>query len=337
MSHFKVESSQFRKLFTVAAIFGITLAFAGAKERVIFDTDVGGDVDDAGALAVLHALADRDEIDILAIGVSIGHWAAVPFVDAVNTWYGHPDLPIGTIKGKASYDRDEFLTKLVPEFPYDLTQDAAPDVVKLYRKVLAAEPDRSVTLVCVGPATNIHNLLQSGPDEHSPLTGVELMRQKVKFYVAGGNGATGLPEGKSGFNYGTDIPSAQGELKLLPSEFPTVFADDVRKTIRVGECYRDAKPDHIVRRSYEAYFKGEAKNQPTNDQVRLLYACLPSLRTLWKASEAGNIELSDEGILKWTETPNLNRAYAYVSDTPAIRELITELMMYDPRDRKKEP
>ena len=57
-------------------------------ERVIFDTDVGGDVDDAGALAVLHALADRGEIELLAMGVVIGHEAAVPFVHAVNTWYG---------------------------------------------------------------------------------------------------------------------------------------------------------------------------------------------------------------------------------------------------------
>ena len=70
----------------------------GSIEKIIFDTDVGGDVDDAGALAVLHALADRKEIEILAIGVVIGHEDAVPYVDAVNTWYGRPDLPIGTIK-----------------------------------------------------------------------------------------------------------------------------------------------------------------------------------------------------------------------------------------------
>ena len=74
---------------------------AKAPVRVIFDTDVGGDVDDAGALAVLHALADRGEREILAMGVVIGHEAAVPYVHAVNTWYGRPNLPIGTIKGKA--------------------------------------------------------------------------------------------------------------------------------------------------------------------------------------------------------------------------------------------
>ena len=144
-------------------------------ERVIFDTDVGGDVDDAGTLAVLHALADRGEIEILAIGVVIGHELAVPYVHAVNTWYGRPDLPIGTIKGEAPYSRDEYMAPIVAEYPYTLTQESAPDVIKLYRQVLASQPDHSVTLVAVGPSTNIYNLLNSSPDEHSPLNGVELM------------------------------------------------------------------------------------------------------------------------------------------------------------------
>src|SRR5690606_9471119 len=70
-------------------------ARSGAKERVIFDTDVGGDIDDAGAFAVMHALADRGEIEILAVGIVNGHELAVPYADAVNTWYGRPDIPIG--------------------------------------------------------------------------------------------------------------------------------------------------------------------------------------------------------------------------------------------------
>src|SRR5690606_27866762 len=133
--------------------------------------DVGGDIDDAGALAVLHALEARGEIELLAIGVSIGHEAAVPYVHAVNTWYGRPELPIGTIKGEASYARDEFMEAVIAEYPYDLTRESTPEVVDLYRRVLATQPDNSVTLVTVGPATNIVALLRSEPDEHSELNG----------------------------------------------------------------------------------------------------------------------------------------------------------------------
>lgn len=329
-----MKSHPIRRLLTSAAICLTITTSAKAKERVIFDTDVGGDVDDAGALAVLHALADQGEIDILAIGVVIGHPAGVPFVDAVNTWYGRPHLPVGTIKGKAPYSRDEYMVPVIAEYPHDLTQETAPDVVKLYRKVLAGEPERSVTMIAVGPATNIRNLLQSEPDEHSPLTGVELVRQKVKLYAAGGNGGAGLPDGKCGFNYQTDIPAAQGELELLPSEFPTVFAGGSGKTLKIGSCYREAKADHIVRRSYEAYYKSEARDRQTWDQLRVLYACRPAVRNLWDTSAPGTITLDKTGNFKWAEHPNASRAYAYVNDMPAMRALLTELMMYDPRSAK---
>jgi hypothetical protein len=229
------------------------------------------------------------------------------------------------------------MVPVVAEFPSDLTQETAPDVVKLYRKVLAAEPDHSVTLIAVGPATNIRDLLRSGPDEISPESGVELVRRKVKLYAAGGNGDAGLPKGKCGFNYFTDIPAAQGELELLPTEFPTVFAGGSGKTLKVGSCYRAARPDHIIRRSYEAYYKGEAKDRQTWDQLRVLYACRPSARTLWSEPVPGDIRLSADRTFVWTPTPNRNRAFAYVNDMDAMRELLTELMMHDPRDAKKGP
>lgn len=302
-------------------------------ERVIFDTDVGGDVDDAGALAVLHALADRGEIEILAIGVVIGHELAVPYVHAINTWYGRPNLPIGTIKGKAPYSRDEYMEPIVAEYPHTLTQETAPDVVKLYRKVLASQPDKSVTLVVVGPATNIYNLLNSSPDEHSSLNGKELMRQKVKFYGAGGNGNNELPKGMCGFNYRMDLTAASGELKLLPYDFPTVFAGGSGSILKVGSAYKNVRPDHIIRRSYEEYYDGTAQDRQTWDQLRVLYACRPSFRNLWTTSSPGKIMVGMDGIISYTAEPNENRAWAYVNDFITMRSVLTELMTYDPRDK----
>lgn len=302
-------------------------------ERVIFDTDVGGDVDDAGALAVLHALADRGEIELLAMGVVIGHEAAVPYVHAVNTWYGRPELPIGTIKGDAPYARDEYMVPIVAEYPHSLTRETAPDVVQLYRKVLSDQPDHSVTLITVGPATNIHNLLKSPPDEHSPLNGVELMRAKIKIYVAGGNGNGGLPNGKCGFNYYMDLEAARGELNLLPSDFPTVFAGGSGLKLSVGAALQKAKPDHIIRRSYEAYYKGVAKDRFSWDQQRVLYGTQPSLRHLWDLSPTGRIELDQDSILTFHPKPDKNRAYGYVNDLEKMRAVLTELMLYDPRDK----
>jgi inosine-uridine nucleoside N-ribohydrolase len=315
-----------------------TFSYAGNFERVIFDTDPGGDIDDGGALAILHALASLGEIEILAIGVVNGHEMAVPYVHAVNAWYGRPDIPIGTIKGPAPYSRDEFMEPIVAEYPNTLTRDTAPDVVKLYRQVLASQPDRSVTLVAVGPCTNIYNLLHSPPDEHSPLTGVELVSRKVKFYGAGGNGGAKLPDGNPGWNYHQDLIAAMGELELMPTSIPMVFAGGSGRMLQIGSSYNNARPDHIMRRSYEEYYDGLAYNKVAADrqswdQLRVLYACRPSARHLWDLSPPGNIEVDpQEPRIRYTPNPDRNKAYAYVSDYQAVQSMLTELMMYDPRD-----
>src|SRR5262245_3773628 len=78
-------------------LFAAIARQATAKEpvRVIFDTDMDSDCDDAAALAMLHALADRGEAEILATPVSSRHAWSAPCVDAINTYFRRPDLPIG--------------------------------------------------------------------------------------------------------------------------------------------------------------------------------------------------------------------------------------------------
>ncbi len=305
-----------------------------SAEKVIFDTDVGGDVDDAGALAVLHALADRNEIEILAIGVVIGHEAGVPFVHAVNTWYGRPELPIGTIKENAPYARDEYMESVLDEYPHSLTQQSAPDVVNLYRKVLASQPDSSVTLIVVGPATNIYNLLNSPPDEISPLNGVDLIRKKIKLYAAGGNGNGGLPQGKCGYNYYMDLEAASGELSLIPVEIPMVYAGGSGDDLKIGSALQQLREDHIIRRSYEEYYDGTARSRPTWDQLRVFFGSKPELHNLWDISSPGNITVGKDSIISYTVQPDRNRSYAYVNDLKEMRERLTELMLYDPRKER---
>jgi inosine-uridine nucleoside N-ribohydrolase len=143
----------------VLACLGVANAVAKTPVRVIFDTDLGADVDDAGAVAVLHALADRGEADILAMGLSVTHRWSAPCLDAMNTYYGRPDIPIGVVKGKGVDDGCKYAESIAKEFPHDLkSPDEAADVVSLYRQVLAKQPDNSVVLVTVGFLTNVANL-----------------------------------------------------------------------------------------------------------------------------------------------------------------------------------
>jgi hypothetical protein len=69
--------------------------------KVIFDTDMDGDNDDVAAAAILHALADVGKADILATGVVSRCPYSPACLDAVNTYYGRGDIPIGVYKGTA--------------------------------------------------------------------------------------------------------------------------------------------------------------------------------------------------------------------------------------------
>ncbi|HBC86791.1 MAG TPA: hypothetical protein DCZ94_07550 [Lentisphaeria bacterium] len=181
-----------------------------AMENIIFDTDMGNDCDDAGALAVLHALADKGEANILACMMwkmrkdepVVGPAATI---DAINTYYGRPDIPIGIGKKEIYFAGAKNYTNFLPkEFPNDTIDkkiDDIPDAIDLYRKILAAQPDKSVTIVAVGPLTSIKYLLASKPDTYSPLTGRELVEKKVKLLsLMGGK----FPEGNE-FNLGCDL------------------------------------------------------------------------------------------------------------------------------------
>ena len=72
--------------------------------RLIFDTDIGNDVDDALALAVIHAMQSRGEAQLLAVSITKDSKSAAPYIDLVNTFYKRPSIPIGIVKGGKTTD-----------------------------------------------------------------------------------------------------------------------------------------------------------------------------------------------------------------------------------------
>lgn len=70
--------------------------------KIILDTDIDPDVDDAGTIALLHGLSSLEEAEILGIVCNTtSEWGA-PCIDAINTYYGKPNIPVGTLKGEGS-------------------------------------------------------------------------------------------------------------------------------------------------------------------------------------------------------------------------------------------
>ena len=155
---------------------------------VIFDTDMGPDYDDVGALTLLHALADRNEATILATVSSNMYEYTALCIDVINTYYGRAEIPIGTPSQGVYFEnehQEKWAEALPAQFPH--TNDSStqlPDAVQVYRRILANEPDSSVVVVTVGFLTNLAHLLQSPPDPYSNLDGKQLVSQKVKCLVS---------------------------------------------------------------------------------------------------------------------------------------------------------
>ena len=237
--------------------------------RVIYDTDICSDCDDTGALGMLHTMADEGEVELLAVMVSAREEYSAACTNVINTYFGRPDLPVGNQPIFAP--RDSRYTQVIAnEYPHDLKSGKdAPDSAKLYRRILAGQPDRSVTIITVGYATNVRNLLATGPDEISPLSGPELVAKKVRLYAAGGNGSGALPDGKAGFNYQQDLEAAKYEVEHFPRNVPMVYAGGPGNAVRTGPRLSTETPeDHFIRRCYELHFQGRSPwSRPSWDQL----------------------------------------------------------------------
>ena len=199
---------------------------------IIFDSDIGPDYDDVGAITLLHAFADNGEAKILATVASNKYPNAAAVLSVFNTYFKRPDLPIGVPKGNAVNISDEqhWSDSIVAKYPHNIhSNDEAEDAVKVYRKILSHQPDNSVTIVTVGFLTNLANLMQSKPDEYSQLDGMMLIKQKVKRLVSM---AGKFPEGKE-FNVEMDSAASQIVFGKWPTE--VIFSGfEIGEKIKTG-------------------------------------------------------------------------------------------------------
>jgi pyrimidine-specific ribonucleoside hydrolase len=201
--------------------------------KIIFDSDMGPDYDDVGALTMLHAFADSGKAEILATMASNEYALVAPCLDVINTYYGRRSIPIGAPKthGINIGCGQHWSDSLVANFPHHLDSTSnAMDAVALYRKILAAQPDTSVVIVTVGFLTNLNDLLLSKGDNVSLLNGNDLVVRKVKRLVA----MAGIfPEGKE-FNVKEDSTSSKYVFDHWPTRI-VLSGFEIGKKILTGK------------------------------------------------------------------------------------------------------
>jgi pyrimidine-specific ribonucleoside hydrolase len=220
--------------------------------NIIFDSDMGPDYDDVGAITILHALADNGEAKILATMASNKYEGIAAVLDLFNTYFKRPNIPIGVPRGNALNIRDSqhWTDSVIANYPHKIKTNAdAEDAVKLYRKILNKQPDNSVTIVTIGFLTNISDLINSAPDEYSRLDGKELIRKKVKLLVSM---AGKFPEGGE-FNLHRDIPSSNNVFQNIG--IPIIYTG-----FEIGEKIKTGLP--LINNA-------SIKNSPVKDAFRI--------------------------------------------------------------------
>ena len=322
----------FRILFCFCLLISVSSQAQKAKPvPVIFDSDMGPDYDDVGAITLLHAFADSGYINILATVASTKYEGVAAVFNLLNTYFNRPDLLIGVPKGKALElkDSQHWTDTLLLKYPHRIKKnDEVLSATEVYRKTLAAQPDGSVTIITVGFLTNLADLLQSASDRFSKLNGKELVKKKVKQLVCM---AGSFPAGNE-WNVRMDAASSGNVFDNW--ETPILFSGvEIGFTIKTGlplindRSIKNSPVKDVYRISIPLSLQDSA-GRMSWDQTAVLIA-VKGYKPWWNI-QSGRIKVAEDGSNTW-ENGTSAHAYLVESQSPIIvRDLINKLMLHQP-------
>lgn len=292
---------------------------------VIFETDMGNDVDDALALDMLYKYAEVGKMKLLALTTNKKSEYSAEYLDIMNTWYGHPDIPIGVIDENATEKDNEpnFVRAACelkengkPAFKRTVkSYDDFPKSVSLYRKLLASQPDASVVIISVGFSTNLAQLLDTKADKYSSLSGRELIAKKVKLLsTMMGRFIDEMPE----FNVVCDVPSAQKLIREWPTEI-VVSPHELGEKIlypasSIQNDFKWKEPNPLVV-GYNNYLQ-MPYDRPTWDLTSVLYV-VDEGKQFFNSSGRGTVTIDDKGVTHFFPSREGKHSYLLVTDEQA--------------------
>ena len=282
-----------------------------AQTRVILDADIDSDVDDVQALAMLHAYEKRGLVELLGVVVTSDDSASLACTDAVNTFYGRPDLPTGFLKKQENLRHfSKYTRRVAAEFPHSTGSLAqAVESAQLYRQLLADSPDGSVVVVTIGHLTSLMKFLQSEGDTISPLNGQELARRKVKKWLCMGGQ---YPEGKEANFYRPDPASTVYCLENWPLEVVFCGWEVGKQILTGGEYLKNRLPkDNPVYRAYQLY--NNFAGRPAWDQVAVMLLDKEATHRYFDFVENGYVAVAADGSNVWKAgEPPTEKQHAFV-------------------------
>lgn len=269
--------------------------------KVIFDTDLGNDIDDVLALQMLVNYHKRGMISLDAVTISKFNKKSVLFADG---YLGFNDMEADlgfAHNGVTPEDYAYLVPTLSAEYQGRMVIEPKVDTSSveegyvLMRRKLAEAPDSSVVIIAVGPMTNMGRLVESGPDSITSLDGVSLVRQKVREVVL----MAGMFEKEGRFpeyNVVCDIPAAQALFEKCPVPLIVSGFEIGGRVLYPHESVLGDFGDpesHPLPIAYSHYSQMPYDRQ-TWDLTAVYQAVEPD-NSLIRNSQAGKIHIDDEG------------------------------------------
>jgi len=307
--------------------------------KIILDTDIGGDCDDAGALALLHKLCDLGEAELLAVTHCMRSPYEAGCIDAINAYHGRI-VPVGINQAAAPRKGEVYAEALSREFPNRFHPDsgaAVSDTLQVLREVLSQAEDQSVTFVVIGSLESAARLVKSTPDEISPLSGRELIEKKInQTVVMGGRFAGSWPmdvlsgQGKNvlaEWNIKENVASSQIVCDLWPGKLIFSSYEIGLWCVSMRGYVSSAPKEDPVRRAYELHHLAGDAGRESWDHTAVLQAVRPDAH-YWNLHPWGRVQVDDMGVTTWI--PEKNGQHTYLlpcEDYIVIRDVIDSLVM----------
>ena len=306
--------------------------------KIFLDTDLGGDCDDVGAIALLNVLANNNYAEIIGMTHTTSLYYGPACIDIVNRFYDRPDIPIGAYFNNGFYSGKEcniFAEKMGKLFysPYS-DRNKAMDATKLFRKILSSQDKESCVIVGIGQLNNLANLLKSEPDEYSCLNGYDLIKEKVKDCVlmAGmfndTNEEINFDDSKYEIEYNIqcDIESAKYFIKNCPVSI--TFLDFLvgYKVKTFGPLVKLGNMQNPITFAYK-HFCGCARE--SWDPLTVYYAVMKDMN-MFDLSNYGTVEVNDRGETIFIANESGRHRYLKLKiDYTKATNIIDELIMKD--------
>ena len=297
----------------------------GKKTPIILGTDWWTDCDDIVAMRILAWAQEHDLIEIKGINIDACMPYSAPSLDAYMHSEGLNNIPIGIDTNADDYAGTGVYQQWLASFPhrYDTNAEYMKSL-RLYRSILASS-DEKVDILEIGFSQCLGELLESGPDDISSLSGYELIKAKVgKLWMMAGKWDE--PNGRE-YNFSCGKKTSRAA-SLICEKWPTpitFLGFEIGFTVITGDTLTSEK-DMLKNAMSHAY---SPNGRFSWDPMLVLLGCIGNEEEAGYEAIRGKASVDAEtGINNFY--PDVDGAHAYVkknNDDVYYKDKINEILL----------